>query len=313
MSLATLLDGSGSLMPGGTVAVTVLVNVPADVPACSDTVNVTDPAAARSTVVLIAPVPDAAAHDDPAAAEHVHETVVTPVGSGSSMSDTGGGRGPGVGDRDGVRGCGARRLRRRRRWTSRPTHRRPGSSVSLSDAVLLAPLGSVTPTRRCDDRGVDQRADRTRRHGSGDVHDDARTDGEVDAQRHVAAARCRTARRPGPGRAGPRGTGDGRRDRIRHARAGDGRRSVVDDGDVVAHRVAWGQRRDVVGLGHGEVGDLFDVGQIGRRVVGRVGVDDADRCSRGRGVRQRASGGRRNRRRHGERRRARRPACRRVG
>jgi hypothetical protein len=84
VSLATLFDGSGSVIPGGTVAVTVLVKVPADEPACIDTVNVTVPEAARSTVVLIAPVPDGAAHDDPADAEHVHDAVVTPVGSGSS-------------------------------------------------------------------------------------------------------------------------------------------------------------------------------------------------------------------------------------
>ena len=85
MSLATLFAGFGSVVPAATVADTVLVKVPVEVTACIVMAKVMVPAAARSTVVLTAPLPDAVAHDDPADAAQVQEARVTPVGRGSSI------------------------------------------------------------------------------------------------------------------------------------------------------------------------------------------------------------------------------------
>ena len=268
-------------MPAPTVACTVLVSVPADAPACSVTVNVTSPPAPRSTVVLIAPVPDGAEHDDPAAAEQTHDAVVTPVGSGSVMVTPGAAEGPALAtvmmyDDVAPGDCDVTPFDFATETSATGVRR------SLSVAALLAPSGSVTPAGGATTAvftSVPVASDatvaltvttalaptaRSRSSETFPLPDAVLHDAPADGVHvHVTPpTRCRD-------RVGERGS--------RHRRG-----PVVDNGDVVADRLPGDDRRDVVGLGHRQVGDLVDVGEVGRRVVGRVGVDDTgrkgDRC-----------------------------------
>ncbi len=85
-SVAALSLGSGSTTPAGAATVAVLATVPTVSGATTAvTVKVAVPAGARSTVVAMSPVPDAAAQLPPVATQ-VH---VAPVSSTGIVSSTG--------------------------------------------------------------------------------------------------------------------------------------------------------------------------------------------------------------------------------
>jgi hypothetical protein len=80
VSVAELFPGVGSVAPPGNTTVAVFDNVPVAVAATvPDTTNVTDPPAATVTDAPMFPEP-LAGHDEPADAEHVHDTPVNDPG-----------------------------------------------------------------------------------------------------------------------------------------------------------------------------------------------------------------------------------------
>jgi hypothetical protein len=85
LSVAALFPGVGSVTPAPTVVVAVFKSVPvAEGVIAVTTVKVAVVAAARSTVVLMAPLPDVAAHPAPAPGVHVHDEIVAPAGAASA-------------------------------------------------------------------------------------------------------------------------------------------------------------------------------------------------------------------------------------
>ena len=143
---AKLLAGFGSVAPAGAPMVAVLLSTPtAEETIVAVTVNVAVSPTARSTVVAMLPVPDAAPQAEPASAVQVQDTAVSVGRERVGHARASHGARAVVRDDDGVGDSQPRNRGRRQRFRDGEIGDRRQGPSSVSVAELLA--GSDRPVR----------------------------------------------------------------------------------------------------------------------------------------------------------------------